>query len=300
MYSTLGARLDVVEMLDGLMPGADRDLVRVWEKMNKPRFDRVMLKTKTVAVEAKPDALCVTFEGEQAPTEPQPYDLVLLAVGRSPNGKKIGADKAGVAVTERGFIPVDNQMRTNVPHIFAIGDIVGQPMLAHKAAHEGHVAAEAAAGEKSFFDARVIPSVAYTDPEIAWVGLTEDEAKAKGVKVEQGPVPVGRVGPRDRQRPRRGLHQAALRRDDAPDRRRRHRRHARRRPDQRDRARDRDGRRRGRHRPDHPSASDAVRIGRPRRRGVRRRVHRPAAAAEEIAAPTRRPAACRASLAARK
>ena len=194
VYSSLGARLDVVEMLDGLMPGADRDLVRVWDKMNKQRFDRVMLKTKTVAVEAKKDAIHVTFEGEQAPPSPQPYDLVLMAVGRSPNGKKIAADKAGVAVTDRGFIPVDNQMRTNVAHIFAIGDIVGQPMLAHKATHEGHVAAEVAAGKKSFFDARVIPSVAYTDPEIAWVGITEDEARAKGIKVSKGLFPWAASG----------------------------------------------------------------------------------------------------------
>ncbi|MDQ2964151.1 MAG: dihydrolipoyl dehydrogenase, partial [Pseudomonadota bacterium] len=194
VYSTLGARLDVVEMLDGLMLGADRDLVKVWEKMNKPRFDRVMLKTKTVGAEAKKDAIYVTLEGEQAPQGPQPYDLVLLSVGRSPNGKKIGADKAGVAVTDRGFIPADNQLRTNVSHIHAIGDIIGQPMLAHKAVHEAHVAAEAAAGEKSFFDARVIPSVAYTDPEIAWVGLTEDEAKAKGVKIQKGLFPWAASG----------------------------------------------------------------------------------------------------------
>ncbi len=194
VYSSLGARLDVVEMLDGLMLGADRDLVKVWEKSNKPRFDRVMLKTKTVAIEAKKDALHVTFEGEQAPSGAQAYDLVLLSVGRSPNGRKIGADKAGIAVNDRGYIPVDSQMRTNVAHIHAIGDIVGQPMLAHKAVHEGHVAAEAAAGEKSFFDARVIPSVAYTDPEIAWVGVTEDEAKAKGVKVERGLFPWAASG----------------------------------------------------------------------------------------------------------
>jgi dihydrolipoamide dehydrogenase len=194
VYSTLGARLDVVEMLDGLMQGVDRDLFRVWEKMNKPRFDRIMLKTKTVAVEAKKDAIYVTFEGEQAPSGPQPYDLVLLAVGRSPNGKKIGADRAGIGVTDRGFVPVDNQMRTNVPHIFAIGDIIGNPMLAHKAVHEGHVAAEAAAGEKSYFDARVIPSVAYTDPEVAWVGVTEDEAKAKGMKVGKGVLPWAASG----------------------------------------------------------------------------------------------------------
>jgi dihydrolipoamide dehydrogenase len=194
VYSTLGARLDVVEMLDGLMQGADRDLVKVWQKMNTPRFDNIMLKTKTVAAEARKDGIYVTFEGEGAPKEPQRYDLVLQAVGRSPNGKKIGADKAGIAVTDRGYIEVDKQMRTNVPHIFAIGDIVGNPMLAHKAVHEGHVAAEAAAGEKSFFDARVIPAVAYTDPEVAWVGLTEDEAKKQGVKIEKGVFPWAASG----------------------------------------------------------------------------------------------------------
>ena len=194
VYSTLGARLDVVEMLDGLMQGADRDLVKVWQKKNAYRFDNIMLKTKTVGAEAKKDGIYVTFEGEGAPKEPQRYDLVLQAEGRSPNGKKIGADKAGIAVTDRGFIEVDRQMRTNVPHIFAIGDIVGQPMLAHKAVHEGHVAAEAAAGQKSFFDARVIPSVAYTDPEVAWVGLTEDEAKKQGIKIEKGVFPWAASG----------------------------------------------------------------------------------------------------------
>ncbi len=183
VYSTLGARLDVVEMLDGLMQGADRDLVKVWQKMNEKRFDNVMLKTKTVKAEEKKDGIHVSFEGEQAPKEPQRYDMVLQSVGRSPNGKNIGADKAGVAATDRGYIEVDKQMRTNVAHIFAIGDIVGQPMLAHKAVHEAHVAAEAASGEKSFFDARVIPSVAYTDPEIAWVGVTEDDAKKSGQKI---------------------------------------------------------------------------------------------------------------------
>jgi dihydrolipoamide dehydrogenase len=189
VYSTLGARLDVVEMLDNLMLGADRDLVKVWQKMNAPRFDNIMLKTKTVGAEATKDGILVRFEGEAAPKEPQLYDLVLQAVGRTPNGKRIGADKAGVAVGERGFIPVDVQMRTNVPHIFAIGDIVGQPMLAHKAVHEAHVAAEVAAGHKAAFDARVIPSVAYTDPEVAWVGVTEDEAKARGQKVTKGLFP---------------------------------------------------------------------------------------------------------------
>jgi dihydrolipoamide dehydrogenase len=194
VYSTLGSRIEVVEMLDGLMQGADRDLVNVWRKFNAARFDKVMLKTKTVAVEAMPAGIKVKFEGEQAPTEPQVYDLVLVGVGRSPNGNKIGADKAGIAVDQRGYIAVDKQMRTNVPHIYAIGDIVGQPMLAHKAAHEGHVAAEAAAGQKSFFDARVIPSVAYTDPEVAWVGLTEEEAKKQGVKIGVGKFPWAASG----------------------------------------------------------------------------------------------------------
>jgi dihydrolipoamide dehydrogenase len=194
VYSTLGARVDVVEMQDGLMPGADRDLVKVWEKLNAKRFDRVMLKTKTIKVEALKDGVQVGFEGEQAPEGPQMYDLVLVATGRSPNGKKIGADKAGVAVTDRGFIETDKQMRTNVPHIYAIGDIVGQPMLAHKAVHEGHVAAEAAAGHKAFFDATVIPSVAYTDPEIAWVGVTEDEAKKQGRAVGKAKFPWAASG----------------------------------------------------------------------------------------------------------
>jgi dihydrolipoamide dehydrogenase len=194
VYSSLGARIDVVEMLDTVMTGADRDLVKVWEKVNAPRFDNMMLKTKTVGAIAKKDGIYVTFEGEKAPKEAQRYDLVLVAVGRSPNGKKIAAEKAGVTVTERGFINVDKQLRTNVPHIFAIGDIVGNPMLAHKAVHEGHVAAEAAKGEKSFFDARQIPSVAYTDPEVAWAGKTEIEAKAEGIKYSVGKFPWAASG----------------------------------------------------------------------------------------------------------
>ena len=194
VYSTLGARLDVVEMMDSLMLGPDRDLVAVWQKFNAARFDNIMLKTRTVKVEATPQGIKAWFEGEGAPKEPQTYDLVLVSVGRTPNGKVLGADKAGVAVNERGFIPVDSQMRTNVAHIYAIGDIVGQPMLAHKAVHEGHVAAEAAAGEKSHFDARVIPGVAYTDPEVAWVGLTEDEARKQGVKVGVGKFPWAASG----------------------------------------------------------------------------------------------------------
>jgi dihydrolipoamide dehydrogenase len=181
VYSTLGARMDVVEMMDGLMLGADRDLVAVWQKFNAKRFDNIMLKTKTSKVEATPQNLKVFFEGEKK--DSQTYDMILVSVGRVPNGKRIGAEKAGVAVTERGFIESDSQMRTNVSHIYSVGDIRGNPMLAHKAAHEGHTAAEAAAGQKSYFDARVIPSVAFTDPEIAWVGLTEDEAKKNGTSV---------------------------------------------------------------------------------------------------------------------
>jgi dihydrolipoamide dehydrogenase len=178
------------------MPGADRDLVKVWQKKNAHRFDRILLKTKVVAAEARPEGIAVRFEGEGAPAE-EVYDLVLQAVGRVANGKRIGAEAAGLRVDERGFVPVDIQMRTNLPHVFAIGDIVGQPMLAHKAVHEAHVAAEVIAGElkgdaalaKAAFDARVIPSVAYTDPEIAWVGLTEDDAKARGVKFTKGLFP---------------------------------------------------------------------------------------------------------------
>ena len=194
VYSTLGARVDVVEMLDGLMQGPDRDAVKVWEKQNAHRFDRIMLKTRTTAVEAKKDGLWVSFDGANAPAGPQRYDLILQAAGRSPNGRKIGADKAGVMVDERGFIPVDTQMRTNVRHIFAIGDIVGNPMLAHKAVHEAHVAAEAAAGRKTHFEARVIPGVAYTHPEVAWVGVGEDEAKKAGRKVEVAKFPWAASG----------------------------------------------------------------------------------------------------------
>ena len=194
VYSTLGARLDVVEMMDGLMQGADRDLEKVWEKMNAHRFDNIMTGTKTVSVEAKEDGIYVTFEGEKAPKEPQRYDLVLVAAGRAPNGKLCSAEKAGVAVTERGFIEVDKQQRTNVPHIYAIGDVVGQPMLAHKAVHEAHVAAENCAGHKAYFDARVIPSVAYTDPEVAWVGVTEEIAKRDGIKITKSVFPWAASG----------------------------------------------------------------------------------------------------------
>ena len=194
VYSTLGARIDVVEMLDGLMLGADRDLVKVWEKMNASRFDNVMLKTKTVGAKAIDAGIEVSFEGEKAPTKPQLYDLVLVAVGRASNGNKIGAEKAGVIVGDRGFINVDKQMRTNVGHIFAIGDIIGQPMLAHKAVHEGHVAAEAAHGERSFFDARQIPSVAFTDPEVAWAGKTEEQCRSEGIKFGKAVFPWAASG----------------------------------------------------------------------------------------------------------
>ena len=199
VYSSIGTRLDVVEMLDRLMPGADRDLVKVWEKKNAHRFDRIMLNTKTVSARAESDGIHVRFESvadqeSNAPVEEQIYDLVLVSVGRRPNGDRIGAQHAGVAVDARGFIAVDRQMKTNVGHIFAIGDLVGQPMLAHKAVHEGHVAAEVAAGQKRFFDARVIPSVAYTDPEIAWVGITEEQAKKEGVAVRKGVFPWAASG----------------------------------------------------------------------------------------------------------
>ncbi len=194
VYATLGATVDVVEMQDALMQGPDRDLVTVWAKQNASRFGRIMLKTKTVSVESQTDSLVATFSGEQAPKERQHYDFILQAAGRAPNGKKINAEKAGVTVTDRGFIPVDSQMRTNVPHIFAIGDIVGQPMLAHKAVHEAHVAAEVAAGMKSYFDASVIPSVAYTHPEVAWVGVGEDEAKAAGRQITAAKFPWAASG----------------------------------------------------------------------------------------------------------
>ncbi|MGB4912412.1 MAG: dihydrolipoyl dehydrogenase [Candidatus Dechloromonas phosphoritropha] len=195
VYSTLGTKVDVVEMMDGLMQGPDRDAVKVWEKQNTSRFDKIMLKTKTVAVDAKEDGLWVKFEGEAAPNaDAVRYDMILQAAGRTPNGNKIGAGKAGVVVTDRGFINVDAQMRTNVPHIFAIGDLVGQPMLAHKAVHEAHVAAEVAAGHKAAFDASVIPSVAYTHPEVAWVGVTEDQSKKEGRKIEVAKFPWAASG----------------------------------------------------------------------------------------------------------
>jgi dihydrolipoamide dehydrogenase len=193
VYASLGVRVSVVELTDGLMPGCDRDLVRPLEKRIAAQYEGIMLRTKVTAIEPRDDGLEVTFDGAKAP-EPQVYDRVLVAVGRTPNGGTLGCDAAGVLVNERGFIPVDRQQRTNVPHIFAIGDVVGQPMLAHKATHEGKVAAEVIAGHKRFFDARAIPSVAYTDPEIAWAGLTESDAKARGVAYEKAVFPWAASG----------------------------------------------------------------------------------------------------------
>ena len=193
VYDALGTRVSVVEVMKQLMPGADPDIVKPLEKRLRKRYEQVLLGIKVKAVTALPEGLRVEFEGEGAP-EPQTYDRVLVAVGRKPNGGMLDAEKAGVNVDDRGFIRVDRQMRTNVPHIFAIGDLVGQPMLAHKATHEGKVAAEVIAGEKRAFDARVIPSVAYTDPEVAWVGLTESEAKAKGIAVQKGMFPWAASG----------------------------------------------------------------------------------------------------------
>lgn len=194
VYDALGSKVSVVEFMDGLITGCDRDLVRPLQKRMEKRFESIMLSTKVSKIEAKPEGIHVSFEGEDAPKEPQVYDRVLVSIGRRPNGKNIGAENAGVAVDDRGFIAVDKQMRTNVPHIFAIGDIVGQPMLAHKATHEGKVAAEVIAGHKTEFVASVIPSVAYTDPEIAWVGMTETEAKAKDIAIEKASFPWAASG----------------------------------------------------------------------------------------------------------
>ena len=194
VYDALGSKVSVVEFMDGLITGCDRDLVRPLQKRMEKRFESIMLSTKVSKIEAKKDGIHVSFEGEEAPKETQVYDRVLVSIGRRPNGKNIGAENAGVAVDDRGFIAVDKQMRTNVPHIFAIGDIVGQPMLAHKATHEAKVAAEVIAGHKVEFIASVIPSVAYTDPEVAWVGMTETEAKAKGIEIEKASFPWAASG----------------------------------------------------------------------------------------------------------
>ncbi|WJV56143.1 dihydrolipoyl dehydrogenase [Pectobacteriaceae bacterium CE90] len=193
VYHALGSQIDVVEMLDQVIPAADKDVVKVFTKRISKKFT-LMLETKVTAVEAKEDGIYVTMEGKKAPAEPQRYDAVLVAIGRVPNGKLLDAGQAGVEVDDRGFIHVDKQMRTNVPHIYAIGDIVGQPMLAHKGVHEGHVAAEVIAGKKHYFDPKVIPSIAYTEPEVAWVGLTEKEAKEKGISYETATFPWAASG----------------------------------------------------------------------------------------------------------
>ncbi|MCO7223965.1 dihydrolipoyl dehydrogenase [Pleionea sp. CnH1-48] len=194
VYRALGSSISIVEMFDQLVPAADKDVVKVLQKFVSKKYESIMLETSVTKVEAKDDGLWVTFEGKNAPAEPQRYDRILSAVGRRPNGDLIDAGKAGVNVDERGFIAVDKQMRTNVPHIYAIGDLVGQPMLAHKAVHEAHVAAEVISGKKHFFEPKCIPSVAYTDPEIAWVGLTEKEAKEKGIDYELGTFPWAASG----------------------------------------------------------------------------------------------------------
>jgi len=193
VYSSLGSNVSVVEFADQLVPAADKDIVRVYNNYVKKRFD-IMLSTKVVGVEAKDDGLYVTFEGKKAPADPVRYDKILVAVGRKPNGHLVDADKAGVNVDERGFINVTNELRTNVNHIFAIGDVVGQPMLAHKAVHEAHVAAEVISGKKHTFEPRCIPSIAYTDPEMAWVGVTEREAKEQGLNVEVANFPWAASG----------------------------------------------------------------------------------------------------------
>lgn len=194
VYHALGAEITVVEFMDMVIPGADKDVVMPFYKRISKQYKQIMLKTKVTQVEAKKDGIWVTFEGENAPEKPQRFDKVLVAVGRRPNGKLIGAENAGVQVDERGFIAVDKQLRTNVAHIFAIGDIVGNPMLAHKAVPEGRTAAEVIAGMKHFFDPKCIPSVAYTDPEIAWAGVTEAEAKKKGIKYGKGVFPWAASG----------------------------------------------------------------------------------------------------------
>ena len=194
VYDALGSKVTVVEFADGLIPAADRDMVKPLHKRIEKRYEAIYLKTKVTRLEARANGLLAVFEGEQAPVEPQLYDMVLLAVGRRPNGKDIAAEKAGVIVNDRGFIPVDKQQKTNVPHIYAIGDICGDPMLAHKATNEAKIAAEVIAGHKVAFDALTIPSVAYTDPEIAWMGVTETEAKAKGIPFEKASFPWAASG----------------------------------------------------------------------------------------------------------
>jgi pyruvate/2-oxoglutarate dehydrogenase complex dihydrolipoamide dehydrogenase (E3) component len=281
VYATLGAKIEIVELLDHLMTGADRDLVKVWEKMSSGRFDKVMLKTKTTGAKATAKGIEVSFEGEAAPASPQLYDLVLVAVGRAPNGKNIAAENAGVQVSDRGFISASKQMRTNVPHIFAIGDIIRHPMLAHKAVHEGHVAAEAAAGHNAHFDARQIPSVVHRSGS-RMGGLNRDRSENAGNRIFEISLSLGRVGARDRQRARRRLHQTSVRGENASLHRRRNRRHARRGSDRGSLPCSGNGRRPGRHRQDHPPAPNVVRIGRHGRGSRRGRLHRSPAGEEKM------------------
>ncbi len=269
VYSALGTEVSVVELMDQLMPGTDKDLLRPFTKVVKDRYEKILLKTKVTGMRATVPGIEVTFEGENAPSVGV-YDRVLVAIGRRANGDKLDADKAGVRVDERGIIEVDKQMRTNVPHIFAIGDLAGGPMLAHKATHEAKVAAEVAHGEKSFFDARGIPSVAYTDPEIAWVGLTEAEAKAKGHRLRKSTVSLGRQWSRIIPGSFRGLYQAVVRSENGSPARWRNCRPECGRPDCRNRPGDRDGGRCGGHQPHDSPAPDLVGNGGVLGRGVRR------------------------------
>ncbi len=280
VYHSLGAGVTVIEMMDQLMPGADADIVAPLAKRIGRLYDKILLKTKVTAVAAEPDGLKVSFEGADG-AKTEMFDAMLVSVGRRPNGARIGAEAAGVKVDERGFIAVDRQMRTNVPHIFAIGDIVGQPMLAHKASHEAKVAAEVASGHKSSFDAKAIPSVAYTDPEVAWAGLTEAEAKAKGVKFGKAVFPWAASGRSLSLGRDEGLTKTLWDEDDPAAHRLRHCRTERRRSHLGGGPCDRDGRGSRRRRPHHPSASDAVGNLRHVGGSFRRDAHRPLYAQED-------------------
>ncbi len=282
VYHSLGAGITVIEMMDQLMPGADLDIVTPLAKRIGRLYDKILLKTKVTAVQAEPDGLKVSYEGPDG-AKTETFDAILVSVGRRPNGARIGAEAAGVAVDERGYIAVDREMRTNVPHIFAIGDIVGQPMLAHKATHEAKVAAEVASGHKSSFDAKAIPSVAYTDPEVAWAGVTETEAKAKGDQIRQGRFPLGGERAVSVARPRRGPDQDAVGRRDPASHRLRHRRAQRRRPHFRGGAGDRNGRRSRGRRPHHSSAPHALGDIRHVGRSLRGDADRPLYSEEEVA-----------------
>ena len=283
VYQALGSRIDVVELQDQLIPGCDLDLVKALQKVIGKRYDNVWLGTKVTAMSAGTGGIKVSFEGKGAPAEAT-YDKVLVAVGRRPNGKLIDADKAGVLVDERGFIPVDGHMRTNVPNIFAIGDVVGNPMLAHKATHEAKVAAEVIAGLPALFDPMTIPSVAYTDPEVAWMGLTETQAKADGHRLREGGLPLGRQRAGAGHRPRRGPDQTPVRSRDQAHPRGRDRRAQCRGADRGGGAGLGDGGRLRGHRPHHPSPPDAERDHRPSRRDGPRVHHRPATAPQALRA----------------